>query len=330
MSTMQKDTHGNRSLPLVSIVIPAYNSSQYLPECIESCLAQTYSNLEIVVVDDGSTDNTREVLQPYRDRISYHYQENTGLAGARNAGHEFALGAYVAWLDADDIAHRERIRLQASYLRKHPSTVLTCTNFTAFDETGKEYSEYASVYYSQLADNGGIGGLLTAGEADEDLPNIYSGAGRHILIWGNFIHPPTVMIRKEACLKAGPLKNNIPTQEDWEYFFRISQYGAIAWLDSPLLLYRLHSQQMSSTANAVKNATGIVRVFEDMIDAEQEYARRHKNKVRKMLGKFCSGAVYTLIEAGDKIGAAGYLKKSFLCNPVSWRNYKLLTKLVLS
>jgi two-component SAPR family response regulator len=159
---------------------------------------------------------------------------------------------------------------------------------------------------------------------------IFSGDGRHKLIWGNFIHPPTIMMRKSACKKVGELKRNIPTQEDWEYFFRISKYGKIAWIDYPLLQYRLHSQQMSSTSNAVKNAKGIVLVFEGMLEKEPVYAKENERDVRKMLGRFCASAAYTLIEVGEKPEAIGYLKKSFRCNPLILTNYKLLVKWLLS
>ena len=335
------DDNHNGTLPLVSIVIPAYNADKYLSECVESCLVQSYPNFEIIVVDDGSTDNTKEVLRSYQGKIVYHYQENAGLAEARNTCHRIANGKYVAWLDADDIAHPERILLQALYLEKHREVVLVCTNFSAFDEMGKKYDGYTSQYYSQLQVPGGVGEILP--EIDEIDPisyhsvncsiastKVFSGDGRYKLIWGNFIHPPTVMIRKSVCKKAGELKKNISTQEDWEYFFRISRYGKVAWIDYSLLHYRLHSQQMSSTSNAVKNAKGIVSVFEDMLSEEQEYAKKNKREVHKTLGRFCASAAYTLIEDGKKSEAVAYLKKSFLCNPLMLINYKLFAKWLLS
>lgn len=334
MGKLLDDDIRNDALPLVSIVIPSYNCAQYLPECIDSCLAQTYPNIEIIVVDDGSTDNTKTVLQPYLGKVVYFFQENGGLAEARNTGQRIARGEYIAWLDADDIAHPERIMVQALYLEEHPATVLVCSNFFAFDETGEEYEEYCVQYYSQLDVSGGVGGLLSKESGGVAVAgasaNVFAGNGRYTLIWGNFIHPPTVMIRAEGCRKAGNLNNNIPTQEDWEYFFRVSKFGGIAWVDYPLLRYRLHSQQMSSTANAVKNATGIVRVFESMLKEEHEYASDNKLEIRKMLGRFCASAVYTLLEDRQKTAAMGYLKKCFLCSPFSVRNYKLLAKLVLS
>src|SRR4028119_1061372 len=88
--------------PRVSVIIPVYNCDRYIQEAIESVLNQTYSDYEIIVVDDGSTDNTRSVLEPYFHRIHYIYQENQGASAARNRGLQEARGKFVAFLDADD------------------------------------------------------------------------------------------------------------------------------------------------------------------------------------------------------------------------------------
>ena len=87
----------------VSIIIPSYNCASYVEEAVQSALSQTYSDCEVVVINDGSTDNTEEVLAPYRDKIVYISQENKGLAGARNSGIKRASGDYITFLDADDI-----------------------------------------------------------------------------------------------------------------------------------------------------------------------------------------------------------------------------------
>ena len=100
------------NLPLVSAVIPTYNYAQYLPEAVESALAQTYPNMEVIVVDDGSTDRTRECLAPYRERIAYIYQPNRGLSAARNTGIAAARGEWIALLDSDDTWHPEKTALQ--------------------------------------------------------------------------------------------------------------------------------------------------------------------------------------------------------------------------
>lgn len=107
----------NRAIPipgLVSIIIPAYNGDRYLARTLESIFSQTYSRYEIIIVDDGSTDHTRQCLQPYGDRIRYVYQQNQGVAAARNHGMKLAQGEFVAFLDQDDVMLPEKLALQVS------------------------------------------------------------------------------------------------------------------------------------------------------------------------------------------------------------------------
>lgn len=102
--------------PLVSIVIPTYNYARYLSRAIESCLLQSYKNLEIIVVDDGSTDNTRDILRDMEGRLLYTYQENKGVSAARNTGLEASTGAFITFLDADDYLTEDSIESRLDIL----------------------------------------------------------------------------------------------------------------------------------------------------------------------------------------------------------------------
>lgn len=108
----------NEKISLVSIIIPSYQSAAFVTKAIDSCLAQTYKNIEIIVIDDGSTDNTKEVVSPYvtDKKIQYIYQPNKGLSGARNTGLKIAQGEYIQFLDADDTIKPEKITLQVKFL----------------------------------------------------------------------------------------------------------------------------------------------------------------------------------------------------------------------
>src|SRR5438445_9254645 len=109
---------------LVSVVIATYNYGRFVTQAVESVLAQTYVNIEIIVVDDGSDDDTREQLAPYGDRIRYIYQENQSVAAARNTGIRAATGDLIAFLDADDVWHPHKLELQMHYLADHPAVAL--------------------------------------------------------------------------------------------------------------------------------------------------------------------------------------------------------------
>ena len=119
----------------VSVVIPTYNSGQYLPEALESVLAQTVPPLEIIVVDDGSTDDTADRLHPYLNLITYKFQTNSGVSAARNAGLQLAKGDYVAFLDADDVWHPRKLEFQMGILTSHPDLGLLGTGIVDWPES---------------------------------------------------------------------------------------------------------------------------------------------------------------------------------------------------
>lgn len=106
------------AIPNVSVIIPTYNRAKFVTKAIDSVLAQTYSDYEIIVVDDGSTDNTREVLGPYMDKIIYIYQENAGVSAARNTGIRVASGQWIAFLDSDDIWFPDKLSCQMEYINR--------------------------------------------------------------------------------------------------------------------------------------------------------------------------------------------------------------------
>lgn len=125
--------------PLVSIIIPTYNYGRYLAKAIRSCLEQTYGNLEIVIVDDGSTDDTREIVQGFDDRVVYVFQQNQGVSAARNSGLDRASGAFVAFLDADDYLMEDSVDVRAQVLMDHPEIGIVFTDTYSCDAEGNVY-----------------------------------------------------------------------------------------------------------------------------------------------------------------------------------------------
>src|SRR3990170_3473675 len=120
----------------VSVIIPAYNSARFLPEAIESVLAQTYKDYGIIVIDDGSTDNTKETLEPYFDKIKYIYQQNQGAASARNTAIRHSQGEYIAFLDADDVWLPEKLHIQVEYLNNNPGIAMVYSPSVTISEDG--------------------------------------------------------------------------------------------------------------------------------------------------------------------------------------------------
>lgn len=126
-----------KSNPKISVIIPTYNREQMIKEAIESVLSQTYKDFEIIVVDDGSTDNTKKVLGPYKDKIKYLRRENKGAAAARNTGIKHARGKYIGFLDSDDLWRPTKLEKQVEILDKYKDISVVYSNFIKIDENNR-------------------------------------------------------------------------------------------------------------------------------------------------------------------------------------------------
>ena len=126
----------NVAEPLVSVIIPTYNNAAYLVESVESVLNQSYRNIELIVVDDGSTDNTQAVLAGFGDRLRYVRKANGGPSSARNLGIQMARGQLIAFQDADDLWLPEKLALQVAYFHLHPEVGVVFTGSLRFNENG--------------------------------------------------------------------------------------------------------------------------------------------------------------------------------------------------
>ena len=113
---------------IVSVIIPTYNRAKYITSAIDSVLSQTYNNIEIIVVDDGSNDSTREVLYRYGNKIRYVYQENLGVSAARNRGIELSKGEWIAFLDSDDVWFPKKLSVQMEHISERPEIDVHVTN----------------------------------------------------------------------------------------------------------------------------------------------------------------------------------------------------------
>lgn len=260
--------------PLVSVIIPSYNHAHLVGTAIESALSTAGVALEVIVVDDGSVDDTASVVRTYDSRVRYVRQSNGGHGEARNTGHREARGAYVAWLDSDDIAEPGRFRMQAELLTRYSSVALVSTGFSAFNEAGTVWDSYAEHYYGVIAREGlaalfehtdsvELGGLEGSMRATFHHGQLYPR-----LVFSNFVHPPTVMMRKEVWHAAGPLDQQFATATDWEFFVRASRLFAFGYLDLPLLRYRRSVGQQTDDANVRRNIPREMHALEAMRRAD--------------------------------------------------------------
>jgi glycosyltransferase involved in cell wall biosynthesis len=263
-----------RGLPrLVSIIIPCYNRADIVSETVDSVLAQKYERFEMIIIDDGSTDNTREVISSYSDsRIRYFYQANGGLSAARNAGLNAAKGEFIAFLDSDDLWHDWKLSAQLEIFRRHPEAGLIWSDMSTFVNSGRIdeerhlrtfYSAYKSVDFE--AAHGRRGTLADlVGDISPGLATspYYLADVFQYMFSGNLVHPSTAIVRRDRLRKAGPFQPEITGfgAEDYHFYFRICSEGPVAFLDAPTTLYRIHSSQMTNY-NRLVEARANLRVI---------------------------------------------------------------------
>jgi glycosyltransferase involved in cell wall biosynthesis len=326
--------------PLVSVVIPTYNNARYLGAAIDSVLAQTWPRVEVIVVDDGSRDETPQVVAPYGDRIVCLRQENQGLAGARSAGLARATGAYVAWLDSDDMWNPEKLAVQIAFLEARPDVAVVSTDFSAFDDAGYFEASHASTYYSVLRRTiGGLAGVFpelaslpraavthAGGVALPETIRVFVGDLAKQLVLGNCLHPPTVVFRREAGLRAGALEKRFGHHTDWEYFMRLARQGRCAFVDLPLIRYRYSPGSMSSDKHLTAISTSHVLVLESERARDPELARWPE--FRERLGHAHLASAHALADR-DRPTALRHLWASLRLGHVRGETARTLAKLCL-
>lgn len=209
-------------MPKVSIIIPTYNMARFVTVAVESALNEGYLDTEVIVVDDGSSDDTAELIRAYGDRVTYAFQENQGLPGTLNTLVALARGEYVRFLDADDTILPGTISSQVEILDADPALALV----------------HAQAY---LADEDGpIKGIRTPRLGGRSVQKMDRDSAFRWLIRGCKICKSTVMARKSAIMDSGEFAAESLPGEDWDMWLRISRSYGIAYVPQPVAFYRVH------------------------------------------------------------------------------------------
>jgi glycosyltransferase involved in cell wall biosynthesis len=218
---------------LVSVVIPTYNCASYVTATIESVLVQTYRNWEIIVVDDGSTDDTLGALAPYGDKISYYHQNQSGVPTARNLGIQHARGDLVAFLDADDIWFPEKLSAQVGALLQFPEAGLAFSDMLAFDAGGVITDAYIHSLGNWFEKH-------RIAAADMAYGWLYRE-----LLYTNDIATSTVLVRKDVLDEVGPMDETLRMGDDYDLWLRIARDSKFVFVNQKLIKYRVQSDGLS-------------------------------------------------------------------------------------
>ena len=210
---------------LVSVVIPVYNSGKFLEECLDSILAQTYQNIEIIAVDDGSTDSSPDILERYSDKISIISQKNQGLAYALNLGINKMKGKWFKWFSPDDVMYSNTIEILIDEAKNHSDNTIIYSNWNIIDDAGNTLREFHESNYNELS------------EFDFNVR----------LLDGQQINVNTTLIPSILFKKYGIRELDDPVAIDYDFFLRSALLHNVKFhlISQPLVKYRIHSDQLS-------------------------------------------------------------------------------------
>ncbi|MDY6838328.1 MAG: glycosyltransferase [Thermodesulfobacteriota bacterium] len=208
----------------VSVIIPTFNYGNFLLDAVQSAFRQRVRDLEIIVVDDGSTDQTPEILGPYRKRLKYIYQKNAGLSAARNTGMAHSTGEFILFLDADDVLGPNSIALHLRHLDRHPDIYIVVCRSRFFKDTTS--SGHPICYDSRKIPQGNL-----------DLHICYS----------NIAPPHAFLCRRQAITETGWFDTQLKACEDYDFWLRAAVKGFVPHCNPlPLVYYRRHEKSMSA------------------------------------------------------------------------------------
>lgn len=265
--------------PLISVVIPSYNSARYLPETIESVLSQSWQDFEIIIVDDGSTDNTQEVVGAFNsNKIRYMRIENSGgPARPRNVGIHHARGKYISLFDSDDLMAKEKLEAVVGFLERYPDQGLVFANFEMCNERGEGFP-------GTFLDGLTAFGKIQKKQVGEKWFIIESAVAYQEMFRQNFIGTSGVVAPKAVFLSVGGFDESIAGPEDRDMWLRISKQYPVGYLDIVGHRYRLRQSGIMGRGDGML-APQRIRVMRKQLETELPPSLRreaHRNIAHSM------------------------------------------------
>jgi glycosyltransferase involved in cell wall biosynthesis len=297
-------------MPKVSVIIPTYNCAEYITQAIKSVLDQTYQDFELIVIDDGSTDNTRALLEPYLGSIIYRFQKNQGESVARNEGIEIAQGKYIAFLDADDWWVSSKLEQQVAAMDASPEAVLSYSYCFMVDAQGGLSKFRGSQYL---------------GEGETGLSSVFE----RLVLGCCIANPGTVLVRKDILQQTTLFDPTIQWGEDWDLWIQLSQKGLFLFIPESLAYYRMRKPnrrlQIEASDEFVNQNEKILSKEFNSIPPYQRNLQALRSKAYEAL--YLRSAMYNY-ELNDNAKGASYIQKAFSVSPDLYQNMYPLAKLI--
>ena len=302
---------GSGESGLVSVILPTYNRAYSIGQAIESVLAQTYRPLEIIVVDDGSSDNTAEVVGQFGSDVRYLRQANAGVAAARNHGFAIARGEFIALIDSDDCWYPYKLEMQVAFLRAFPEAGMVWTDMAAVRDNGeKVYDEYLRIFYKaydrvrteDFMRNVGRIGDLGVGVPDTVAARpMWVGDIFSQLIGGTLVHTPTTLLRRERCRGTGGYDEDLrPNGEDFDFHLRTAVQGPVGFLDVPTIDYRIGNEdQLTAPSQGLTMARAYLLTI-------NRWKEKHQDRITLTPAEFAGIVTYANRWVGQEALALGH------------------------
>ena len=273
---------------MVSVVIPNYNHAKFLPHAIDSILNQTYTNYEIIVVDDGSTDNSRQVAEGYGDQIVYIYKDNAGLSAARNTGIRRSKGEFIGLLDADDMYEPSFMQTMVGLLQQNLNKDGAYCGYQFVSDEGILLSQIENRIFPE-----------------ETLYQTFWGA--------NYWVPESVLMRRRCYVTAGPYDESLRSLEDWDVWLRILAVHPIIGTPDVLIRHRALPESMSSNPfSMVDNRLMVMKKhFGTIEDPHPEF----KNDIHWIYSNAYFTATIEHLQAKENEGAFDFWTKAAAADP---------------
>jgi len=319
----QRAVTSGDSDPQVSVIVAAYNGADYIARAVDSVLSQSVAECETIVIDDGSTDATPVVLEPYiaARSIQYHYQPNGGLASARNAGILQSRGKYLCFLDQDDWLESDSVACRLALYERYPELGFVFSDFRlALMGTSAREFAYAQSTLKRYRCLERLPFRCISVRTDEF--SVFNSSIWPELLLDGFAWVGTVMFRRDALVRCGAFCEGLRWAPDHDLCIQISRLYDIGYVDKPTAVYRQHASNMSLSTNGLY--TDAVTVRRKYLDPQYGLLHRDRQRVKASIADYYLRQAHSVVGTENHWEAMRPILQATRHNPLWWRCYRYL------